>query len=76
MPRKRNKLRAKIGMAMNYDFFFQDKKNDYKKIYIHCRSGKRVREAQKILAKYGCTEFNVIPITMMQMIEEGFSLTS
>jgi rhodanese-related sulfurtransferase len=47
-----------------------------KKIYIHCRSGNRARKAQQILAQYGCKEFHVIPITMMKMIEEGFSLTA
>jgi len=50
-------------------------KHSNKKIYIHCRSGNRARKAQEILAKYGCTEIHIIPITMMKMIEEGFSLT-
>jgi rhodanese-related sulfurtransferase len=52
----------------------KDIKRSNKKIYLHCRSGNRAREAQKILAQYGCTEFNVIPITMMKMLEEGFKL--
>jgi len=51
-------------------------KRDNKKIYIHCRSGKRARKAQQILAQYGCTEIHIIPITMMKMIEEGFTLTA
>lgn len=51
-------------------------KQSNKKIYIHCRSGNRARKAQKILAKYGCTEIHIIPITMMNMIEEGFTLTA
>ena len=51
-------------------------KKSNKKIYIHCRSGKRARQAQEILARYGCTEINIIPLNMMEMIEEGFSLTS
>ncbi len=51
-------------------------KESNRKIYIHCRSGNRVRKAQKVLAQYGCTEIHVIPITMLKMIEEGFILTS
>ena len=47
-----------------------------KKIYIHCRSGARARKAQEILAQYGCREIHIIPITMMKMIEEGFTLTA
>jgi len=47
-----------------------------KKIYIHCRSGKRARKAQEILARYGCTDIHIIPITMMKMLEEGFILTA
>jgi rhodanese-related sulfurtransferase len=47
-----------------------------KKIYIHCRSGNRARKAQQVLARYGCTEIHIIPITMLKMIEEGFILTS
>lgn len=47
-----------------------------KKIYIHCRSGNRARKAQQVLAQYGCKEIHIIPITMMKMIEEGFTLTS
>lgn len=47
-----------------------------KKIYIHCRSGSRARKAQEILAGYGCKEIHIIPITMMKMIEAGFTLTS
>ena len=47
-----------------------------KKIYIHCRSGTRARKAQEILARYGCREIHIIPITMMKMIEEGFALTA
>lgn len=51
-------------------------KQSNKKIYIHCRSGNRARKAQVVLAKYGCKEINIIPITMMKMIDEGFNLTS
>ena len=49
-------------------------KRENKKIYIHCRSGKRARKAQQILAQFGCREIHIIPITMMKMIEEGFTL--
>lgn len=49
-------------------------KNSNKKIYLHCRSGNRVRKAQEILAQYGCTQFSVIPISMLRMLEEGFEL--
>jgi len=45
-----------------------------KKIFLHCRSGNRVMKAKEVLARYGCTEFSVIPLTMMQMLEEGFQL--
>jgi rhodanese-related sulfurtransferase len=44
-----------------------------KKIYIHCRSGNRARKAQDILARYGCRNINIIPISIMKMIEEGFT---
>jgi len=50
-------------------------KESNKKIYIHCRSGNRARKAQQVLAQYGCKEIHIIPITMMKMIEEGFTLT-
>ena len=43
-----------------------------KKIYLHCRSGNRVMKAKEVLAHYGCTEFSVIPLSMMQMLEQGF----
>ena len=49
-------------------------KESNKKIYLHCRSGSRVRKAQKVLAQYGCTDINIIPLTMMKMLEEGFRL--
>ncbi len=45
-----------------------------KKIYLHCRSGIRVMKAKEVLARYGCTEFSVLPLTMMQMLEQGFQL--
>ena len=51
-------------------------KESNKKIYIHCRSGNRARKAQQVLAQYGCKEIHIIPITMMKMIEEGFTLTT
>jgi rhodanese-related sulfurtransferase len=50
-------------------------KESNKKIYLHCRSGNRVRKAKEILARYGCTQFSVIPISMLQMLEQGFQLT-
>src|SRR3990172_5082320 len=40
-------------------------KEENKKIYLHCRSGNRVQVAEKILAQYGCTEFSIIPGSMM-----------
>ena len=51
-------------------------KENNKKIFIHCRSGNRARKAQDILAQYGCKEIHIIPITMMRMLEEGFTLTA
>jgi hypothetical protein len=33
-------------------------------------------KAKEVLAHYGCTEFSVIPLTMMQMLEQGFQLTN
>ena len=44
-----------------------------KKIYIHCRSGNRARKAQQVLAQYGCREIHIIPVSMMKMIEAGFT---
>lgn len=52
----------------------KDIKKSKKKIYLHCRSGNRAREAQKILRKYGCTDVHVIPLSMMKMLEKGFRL--
>ncbi len=46
-----------------------------KKIYLHCRSGNRAKQAEEILAQYGCREFSVIPLSMLKMIEKGFYLT-
>lgn len=54
----------------------KDIKQSNKEIYLHCRSGNRAREAQKVLAQYGCTKINIIPITMLKMLEEGFRLQS
>ena len=45
-----------------------------KKIYLHCRSGVRVRQAQKVLARYGCTQVHPLPVSMLQMLEKGFRL--
>lgn len=45
-----------------------------KQIYLHCRSGVRVKRAQVILAQQGCTEVNILPVSMMQMLESGFQL--
>lgn len=50
-------------------------RKENKKIYLHCRSGNRVRMAEKVLAQYGCTEFSIIPDSMMKMLEQGFELT-
>ncbi len=47
-------------------------KNSNKKIYLHCLSGSRVRMAEQILGQYGCSEFSIIPFSMMQMLEKGF----
>jgi rhodanese-related sulfurtransferase len=63
-----------LAQGIGVDTLKEIKKSN-KKIYIHCRSGNRVRKAQQILAQYGCKEFHIIPITMMKMIEEGFTLT-
>ncbi len=49
-------------------------KQSGKKIYLHCQSGGRARMAEKILAQYGCSEFTVIPISMLQMIDKGFQI--
>jgi rhodanese-related sulfurtransferase len=50
-------------------------RQENKKIYLHCRSGNRARQAEEILAKYGCKEFSVIPLSMLRMIDKGFQLT-
>ncbi len=47
-----------------------------KKIYLHCRSGNRAKQAEAILAQYGCKEFSVIHSSMLHMIEKGFQLKS
>ncbi len=47
-------------------------KESNKKIYLHCLSGSRVRMAEQILGQYGCSEFSIIPFSMMQMLEKGF----
>ncbi|OGQ97656.1 MAG: hypothetical protein A2521_04935 [Deltaproteobacteria bacterium RIFOXYD12_FULL_57_12] len=47
-----------------------------KKIYLHCRSGQRVQKAREVLAQYGCTEFRLITLNMLEMLEQGFRLTS
>ncbi len=46
-----------------------------KKIYLHCRSGQRVKKAREVLGRYGCTEFRIITLTMLEMLEQGFRLT-
>ena len=51
-------------------------KQEDKKIYLHCRSGNRAKQAEEILAQYGCKEFSVIPISMLQMLEKGFEVKS
>ena len=66
---------SELAKGIGVDILKEIKKSN-NKIYIHCRSGKRARKAQEILARYGCTEINIIPLNMMKMIEEGFSLTS
>ena len=63
-----------LKMGIGVEILKEIKASD-KKIYIHCRSGNRARKAQEILAGYGCTQIHIIPITMMKMIEEGFTLT-
>jgi len=63
----------KMGIGIE---ILKDIKQSDKKIYIHCRSGNRARTAQEVLSKYGCKDINIIPITMMKMIDEGFKLTS
>ena len=50
-------------------------RQENKKIYLHCRSGNRAKQAEEILAQYGCREFTVIPLSMLNMIEHGFNLT-
>lgn len=50
-------------------------KQKNKKIYLHCRSGQRVKKAKEVLARYGCTEFSIIPLTMVEMLDKGFNLT-
>lgn len=50
-------------------------RQENKKIYLHCRSGNRAKQAEEILAQYGCREFTVIPLSMLNMIEKGFNLT-
>ncbi len=49
-------------------------RQENKNIYLHCRSGNRVKQAEQILAQYGCKEFSLIPLSMLQMIEKGFQL--
>ncbi len=49
-------------------------KKDKKTIYLHCRSGARVRIAQQILARYGCTQVRILPVSMLHMLEKGFRL--
>ena len=50
-------------------------RQEKKKIYLHCRSGNRVKQAEEILAQNGCKEFSVIALSMLRMIEKGFQLT-
>ena len=64
-----------LAKGMGVDSLKEIKKAN-KNIYIHCRSGNRARKAQQVLAKYGCKEIHIIPISMMKMIEEGFALTT
>jgi len=49
-------------------------KKENKIIYLHCRSGNRVRIAQQILARYGCTQVRILPVSMLRMLEKGFKL--
>ena len=64
-----------LEKGVGVDILKEIKRSD-KKIYIHCRSGNRARKAQEVLARYGCTAIHIIPLSMMQMIEEGFRLTA
>lgn len=50
-------------------------KKSNKKIYLHCRTGSRVRLAEKMLSAFGCNEFEILPATMHQMANKGFELT-
>ena len=50
-------------------------KAEDKNIYLHCRSGSRVKMAKMLLARYGCTQIDIIPVSIMKMIEEGFQFT-
>ena len=45
-----------------------------KKIYLHCRSGSRVKAAELLLGKYGCTEFTILPDSMFYLMQKGFTL--
>jgi rhodanese-related sulfurtransferase len=49
-------------------------KESGKKMYLHCRSGVRVEKAREVLNSYGCNEFRILSMNMVQMIEEGFLL--
>ncbi len=49
-------------------------KKENKTIYLHCRSGSRVRIAKQILARYGCTQVHILPVSMLHMLEKGFRL--
>ncbi len=62
---------SKLANAIGIDKLKEIKEAN-KKIYLHCRSGARVKMAEKILAQYGCREFSILPISMMEMLQKGF----
>lgn len=64
---------SELAKGIGVDVLKKIRKED-KKIYLHCRSGNRVKIAEKVLAQYGCTEFSIIPGSMMEMLEKGFEL--
>ncbi len=52
----------------------RDISNANKKIYLHCFSDARVQSAKRLLARYDCADFEIIPASMRQMIANGFEL--
>jgi rhodanese-related sulfurtransferase len=50
-------------------------KESNKKIFLHCHSGSRVQMAKRMLAAFGCTEFDILPASMTALRQNGFKLT-